>query len=702
MRFRRILLSWMLIAIPVILLPFLMFGLIAYWSFEDILLPQVEARAQIASEGLVRQLEFNAQFFGTLGNLREVGAALDDTRSAASALSFVAVYNEAGALIAMSPAGFSLPEAAAPFSGEDAGGWAATLKSAVNGLHGAVIGGPFFTEASSTSYQAGPYLVTELPVGTPDAPLGMVVAGTELALLNDVRSDIAVETLTIFIAALLIGFECVLLLILIYLVRPLEMMSFLARRLGALDLRYTVTVQGAGSLAALVGQTNAFIQSAGARATDLGSSLFRLQTSGRPATVNYPAARYIRLPLFLFFLGEALLRPGLPLYLAGLSAPGDLDGNTLAGIAMSMFLLTSIFGVLLGGQWAETRGLKGTILTGMVVITLGTALHTMISDITLATVARGVSGFGYGLTYAAAQLYVLRHTDPGRRTGGFSFFFMVVVAAEISGPAIGGILTDRIGAELVFWTATGSMALAVAVAAIVLPAQLPNLPGADTIATAPRAPDSPAQPMALWRNLRFVILIVCFSMPGKMLLNGGLFLAVPLAVAELALDATVTGRLIMTYGLVILAVGPALAWFADRYAVYPVYTTFGTILAAAAFLLPGLLPELGVLFVSIALFGIGQAMSVPAQMTLLLGLTEKECTSMGAGVVIGRYRFYERLGSFLGPVGVAALLIVATPAEAIFVLGLVSLVLAIVGAMIFMAVGNRDEEDAINALLVKD
>ncbi len=709
---------WVLyLAAPLGLAPFILFGLLSFWSFEDLLIPQVESRADIASEGLVRQLEFNASFFGTLGELRDVGAALDETRDAATELSFIAVYDPAGALIAVSPADKDLPAGIGhedddedrafetdPLTVGDAppATWQTQLRGVVNQAYLTVTGEPFFFASHSDTFAIGRYLVTEQAVGPADAPLGYVYVGTELSVLAEVRRDIAIETLTIFIAALLIGFECILLLIMANLIRPLQMLGFLDQRLGARDLRYDVDVRGSGRLDELVAETNRFVRRSSERARALGSRLFSVTDSGAPDTVTYPASRFIRLPLFLFFVGETLLRPSLPIFLSELSSPVPLEGSMLAGIAMSVFLFTSILGVLLGGRWAESHGIKQTVVIGMAIIAIGTGIHVFVTDIVMASAARGISGFGYGLTYAASQLYVLRHTAAKRRTTGFSFFFVVVVAAEISGPAIGGILDDRVGATAVFAAAAAVMVLAVLLALWILPSRLPNLPDVAP-ASAPQEPedqDDPA-PVFLRRNLRFVTLVACFSVPGKMMLNGALFLAVPLAVAAMGQSATETGRIIMTYGVVILLISPILARLADRYALSPVYTFGGTLIAAAGLLLPGLVDGLWPLYVAVALFGLGQAMSVPAQMTLLLGLTERECRVLGAGVVMGRYRFYERLGSLLGPLLVSAIMVFASAGEAIFILGLLSLAAGAVGTAYFLAVGNRDEEDAIDALLVK-
>ena len=56
-----------------------------------------------------------------------------------------------------------------------------------------------------------------------------------------------------------------------------------------------------------------------------------------------------------------------------------------------------------------------------------------------------LAGLGYGVIFISAQAYVAHHTESTSRAVGMSGFLGAVFAAFVCGPAIGGILADRLG-----------------------------------------------------------------------------------------------------------------------------------------------------------------------------------------------------------------------------------------------------------------
>src|SRR5690606_8722056 len=60
---------------------------------------------------------------------------------------------------------------------------------------------------------------------------------------------------------------------------------------------------------------------------------------------------------------------------------------------------------------------------------------------------------GYALCTIAAQGFILARTPPGERASGVSIFISVIMAANICGTAIGGILADLVGYRAVFFSA---------------------------------------------------------------------------------------------------------------------------------------------------------------------------------------------------------------------------------------------------------
>jgi len=95
--------------------------------------------------------------------------------------------------------------------------------------------------------------------------------------------------------------------------------------------------------------------------------------------------------------------------------------------------------------------------------------------------------------------------------------------------------------------------------------------------------------------------------------------------------------------------------------------------------------------VATLLFGIGQTLSIPTQISFLVQIAERQTISTGAGTVLGVFRFLERLGSLAGPLIAGALLLAFPPSVALMWMGLGALLLSAAGLSWLLAFGERDE-----------
>lgn len=689
-----------------ILAPFLLFGVYTFGIYEQALLPQYEERAEVVASGIERRLALGLRLFGSLSALRDVDDVLDNAAENSPETSFIAVVDIDGDVIAQTPRTIAHFRKLIEAPQDDArAGLRATIEGRVNAFFHRFVGIET-TQRVSRSYLAGTFLITRQPIGEGAAPAGYVYVGTDTAQLTALRRDLSLNMIIVFAAAMLLGFECLLLIAGVSLLRPLTAIRYLGDQLAAGDLRHTARASGLFGTAELIRQTNRFIRNtiarATTRATTLGTALgtapgLTLPDAGQPTLWREPAAYLIRLPLILFFLSEAILRPSLPLFLKGIApAQGEPSPDIQVGLAMSAFLLASLLGIVLGARLCNRSRVKQVILLGVAVSALGTLGHVLVTTVWQAALVRGIAGLGYGIVYAAAQVYIVEHSDRTRRTSGFSLFFIAVVGADIAGPAIGGILADRLGVDAAFVMAASALVLSFFTTLGILPSEqpLPKPPRPGVWAQ--------LQPVgAILANRRYLALIAGMALPSKLLLNGGLFLCLPLAVVAAGGGAAAAGQLFMIYGVVVLFSAAWIARAVDRWnLVAPVVCT-GTILSAFALALPALIGGPWALVLCVAVFAAGQAMSVPSQMSFLLRLTRHEQDRFGAATVIGQYRFMERLGSLAGPVIGAALLVVLSPIQSLLVLGLVAVVLSGLASTYFLIVGERDEEEAIDALLVK-
>jgi len=435
--------------------PFALFGFLSVRILEPRLLSEFDTQTVNAVGGVQRRIDRAVSVFGDLDALRDVEQVLDHARSSARGMSFLAVTDPDGAILHLSaddPAAargaldaVAVPDAPAPGGG---------FEGRVRDMTGLAPAAP----VTVASRRGNDLLVTSLSLGGDDRPIGALHAGVDIGTLDALKRDIWIDTGVVVLAIVLLAVELLILGFAVYLLRPAWAIDFLTARLRDRDLRFTLRGFGVGAARRIVERVDGIIASAAASFRP--SDGLRLPGPDGARVPHIPAVSHVRLPLFLFFLSEALLRPILPRFLGDFAPPG-LDPEFGIGILMAGFMAASLFSVLIGSILSEGRGSPRRVFVwGTVCAGCGMSGHLVAGDFTSILLLRMLTGLGYGLVYAAAQVYIAQHADPVRRTAGFSLFLAVIVAAEICGPAIGGILADRFGDAPVVATATLAIALA--------------------------------------------------------------------------------------------------------------------------------------------------------------------------------------------------------------------------------------------------
>jgi len=157
---------------------------------------------------------------------------------------------------------------------------------------------------------------------------------------------------------------------------------------------------------------------------------------------------------------------------------------------------------------------------------------------------------------------------------------------------------------------------------------------------------------------RFAVQLLLAALPAKFLLTGFLFYLVPVTLAELGSPEGDIGRILMVYGLAMMAGSPLFARISDRWQRHGLVVAVGGLISIAGMIL---LP-----FVPIALFaiavplavgalGLGQSMSITAQVSLVVSLLPATGRLRGQSPGLTVLRFVERIGGGLGPVAAAIL-----------------------------------------------
>jgi MFS family permease len=178
---------------------------------------------------------------------------------------------------------------------------------------------------------------------------------------------------------------------------------------------------------------------------------FTLAPDGRPTPFRSARLVGARMATFLFVFATELSQPFLPLYARGLAtALQDPPSQFLVGLPLTLFTLIAALSMPLAGWRVARTDFRRTFAEGALLLIGGLLGAGFAEDYFALLGWRALTAVGYGFMYVACQGYVVAHSPAERPATGGALFVSGIMAASICGPAIGGILADRIGYTATF------------------------------------------------------------------------------------------------------------------------------------------------------------------------------------------------------------------------------------------------------------
>ena len=415
--------------------------------------------------------------------------------------------------------------------------------------------------------------------------------------------------------------------------------------------------------------------------TKLGER-FRFAAPGLEETVVPRSPMDVRIPLFLFMLAQELSRPFLPLFFSEVYTPlGNLSPELTIGLPITTFMAMVLVATPLAGAISDRIGARALFVLGVlpsVAGHVGAALSTTIVEVLLWWT---LAGLGYGTIFIAAQTYVAHHADASRRAVGMTGFTGAVFAAFVCGPAMGGILADRLGYRDTLLVAA-AMAVFAAGAALVAVDRDPRAhrPARLNVARSWRH---------VFRNRDFVVLTLFSAVPNKLVLSGLFFYLLPLFLAELGNSQSNIGRVLMVFGVACIAVTPLAASGSDRFG-SRVFIIVGGLTSGLGCLLPTVAASTIVVVAAAAVLGAGQALTTAPQLSVIQRIAESGGNvGSGPGAIVGAFRTIERIGTAAGALAVGAVVTFVGYDEAMLIVGLLVVACTICFTLFGAGAGGR-------------
>ncbi|MCT4356018.1 MFS transporter [Streptomyces sp. Je 1-79] len=148
-------------------------------------------------------------------------------------------------------------------------------------------------------------------------------------------------------------------------------------------------------------------------------------------------------------------------------AARELNGIPLYAFAFSAYFTTSLFAMVLSGQWSDRAGPLAPLTVGISAFAAGLLLSGTAGTMWLFVLGRAVQGLGGGLVIVALYVVVSRAYSEQLRPAIMAAFAASWVVPSVVGPLASGTITEHLGWR---WVFVGIPVLVLLPLALALPA----------------------------------------------------------------------------------------------------------------------------------------------------------------------------------------------------------------------------------------
>ncbi|MFJ6140391.1 MFS transporter [Kitasatospora sp. NPDC092286] len=144
-------------------------------------------------------------------------------------------------------------------------------------------------------------------------------------------------------------------------------------------------------------------------------------------------------------------------------AARQLNGLELYAFAFSGYFTTTLFALVVSGQWCDKRGPLQPLFTGIAVFGAGLVVAGAAPGMWIFVSGRAIQGLGGGLVIVALYVVVGRAYPERLRPAVFAAFSSAWVLPSIVGPVVSGAVTQHLGWRWVFLAVPALILLPLAV-----------------------------------------------------------------------------------------------------------------------------------------------------------------------------------------------------------------------------------------------
>ncbi len=397
--------------------------------------------------------------------------------------------------------------------------------------------------------------------------------------------------------------------------------------------------------------------------------------------VSFPVRASIRTSAFLYAFSMALSMSFLPIYANALYIPiAGLSREIVIGLPISAEMLCVAFSLVLSGYWLDRQGWFYPFIAGVVITGIGMALCG-VAETTLELIAyRGCVGFGYGLALMATQSIVISLTGIQNRSSAVASLEAGYFSGFISSTAVGGMLAEKIGYRGVFFV--GSLLVLMSIVFVVTFLMQTRKAGKQPVKAAVKETEKTGV-AGLFKDRVFMGSLLLSAIPSSLCLVGFLYFASPLLLAELGVKQSNIARLMMPYGLCMVYVAPMISRWVDGIKNKRIPVVMGGFIGGLALLSFLFLNSVVLFVVVLVFFALSGGMSYGARISTIS--ESRAVKAVGSGKALGVFNSLERIGNTAGPIAVGGMITAVGLTAAISNLGVIYLL----GTILFFVVARK-------------
>ena len=367
----------------------------------------------------------------------------------------------------------------------------------------------------------------------------------------------------------------------------------------------------------------------------------------KTSRINFTA---IRPAVFLYFFGQTISVSFLPLYMEKLYEPlWGLSKDVILGLPICATMLFGAISALIAGPWIDKRGWHGPFFTGITLTSAGFVYTWLASNAVNLIISRAFVGFGYGLTFMAANGFVVAFTDESSKAQGLTSMIAGCYAGYICGSSTGGMLADRIGYNAVFIIGASIIALSLIYTIIFMRDNI----GSDKAVNKTDVPDTfsksaikSGQVFKFITNTRIISLCLFVILPSSIITVGFLNYFIPIYINTIGSTSSNIGRLLMVHGLFFIYVAPFFSRFIDRASQKSKFIVISGFIASLALMVFYFYSGMLAAILSVLILGLAGSFEASIPYALSLKATEE----LGSGKAIAILSSVEKIGQVAGPV----------------------------------------------------